>query len=50
LSARVAASYHATPLADVVNTPARRYENTRQETKKSRELIRRESAALIASE
>ncbi len=50
LSAQVAASYHATPLADVVNTPARRYENTRQETKKSRELIRRESAALIASE
>jgi FO synthase len=51
LSTQVAASYHAAPLADIINTPARRYEREQMaEPQISRPLIRREAPVLIVSE
>lgn len=51
LSTQVAASYHAVPLADIINTPAHRYEREQTaEPSISRPLIRREAPVLIVSE
>ena len=51
LSTQVAASYNAVPLADIINTPAHRYEREQTaEPSISRPLIRREAPVLIVSE
>ncbi|HEY3698520.1 MAG TPA: hypothetical protein VGK97_04255, partial [Spongiibacteraceae bacterium] len=45
---QIAASYAASALAEIINTPARRYEHAAGE-KREHELVRREPQALIVS-